>query len=178
VPDSIVFRARSVHTFAADRIYRVEIYNGAICFLRIGGQFNVDRGPDISMDSLPAYAILGAGELLFRKHRREELIARNPALRPEDLLEIHPHNFKIAPAAVLEAVLLPRRWYAFLRAHHGRLALTLVDETTWEFHFERLDDMRQAYAHLGAVLGGRFRAEVAWDEKKQRFVRVPRQRLE
>lgn len=129
--DPITFRARSLHTFAPDRIYRVDIRQGAVYFLRVGGEFNLERASEVNEYTILAYALLGVGELLFRKHRREELLACDPHTDPEGLLTIHLHNFKLYPADVEHALLLPPRWYACLRLHFGRLALTLADGTKW-----------------------------------------------
>ena len=41
----VSFNARAVFTFSQDRIYRVESRNGALYFLRVGGQFDQDRMP-------------------------------------------------------------------------------------------------------------------------------------
>src|SRR5262245_51949830 len=93
---SISFNVRQLHTLAPDRIYRVELRNGAMYFLRVGGQFDVERGHTPGAPGgLAAVMILAAGEAMFRKHKQEELIARDPDMDPEELLAIHPHNFKL-----------------------------------------------------------------------------------
>src|SRR5688572_15545951 len=100
--DSISFNARALYTIAPDRIYRVELSNGCLYFLRIGGQFDLDRGKVVPgvPGQAPAVMILAAGEALFRKHKQEELIARDPTKDPDELLAIHPHNFKLLPSDI------------------------------------------------------------------------------
>jgi hypothetical protein len=172
---SPILYARSIHTIASDRIYRVENADGALYFLRVGGQFNLDRGGQIAgplIAEVSAVAVLGTAELLFRKHKDEELIARDPSKSPEELLTIHPHNFKVAPADVKSAALLAPSWLALLRLHFGRLHLTQNNGPKWEFHFERLEDMQQAFQLLPPLFGDRLEMKVAWDESKQRFVKA------
>jgi hypothetical protein len=41
---SVSFNARALFTWTPDRIYRVEVRNGRLYFLRVGGQFDLDRG--------------------------------------------------------------------------------------------------------------------------------------
>jgi hypothetical protein len=175
---AIVFLARSCHTIASDRIYRVEIHNRTLYFLRIGGQFNVERdNPFKSEGHLAAGAILATGELLFRTHKHEEMQARDYDKHPDELLDIHPHNFKLTPSDIRSAVFLPKRWYACLREHHGRLVFTLVDRTKWEFEFEELESLQVAFAGLGQALGPSAETEIEWNDRKARFERTRRQPL-
>src|SRR5262245_42246343 len=123
VRPSTSFQARSIHTWAPDRIYRVELSDRAMYFLRIGGQFDLDRGrPSGVPGQGAAVMILAAGEALFRNHKKEEYIARDPNQDPEAVLGIHPHNFKLTPADIQNASLLPKKWLlSFVRQHHGRM---------------------------------------------------------
>lgn len=170
---SVSFNARACFTFAADRIYRIEIHNGSLYFLRTGGQFDLDRGlhePGDGTGKLMAIMILAAGEALPRKHKREELIARNPSADPEELLGIHPHNFKLAPADIQRAVLLPKKWFLGLfRQHCGRLEIEPISSHRQEYHFESVADLQTAFAHLPALLEDKLDVRVEWDDNKGRF---------
>jgi hypothetical protein len=48
----------------------------------------------------------------------------------------------------------------------------LHDGKKWEFHFEQMEDMQQAYAQLPPVLAERLEMKVAWNESKKRFVKA------
>jgi hypothetical protein len=169
------FYVRSIHTLSPDRIYRVELCNGALYFLRVGGQFDVDRKQLGLPGQVPAVLILAAGEALFRKHKKEELVARDPNLDPEVLLALHPHNFKLGPDEIKRAIFLPKKWFlSFFRSHFGRLAIELVDGMHWEFHFERLADLRAAFENLDALLGQRLDTRITWDANQGQFVRRSR----
>ena len=148
----VIFIARSCHTIASDRIYRVDIRDKTAYFLRIGGQFNIDRGAPIGAGYAAAFAILGMGELLFRKHRKEEIASRDANSHPKDLLNLHPHNFRLTAAEIQEAVFLPPRWYSNLRGDFGRLAIHVNHFTKWRFEFETFGDMLVAFLNLGSYL--------------------------
>lgn len=176
--DTPIFVARSCHVIASDRIYRVQLCNDALYFLRVGGQFNVDRGnPAAGAAYLPAAGILAAGELLFRKHAREEMLARDTNIGPEELLSIHPHNFKLTLDVIASAVFLRPRWYAALREHYGRLVVTLNGGQVWQFEFERRDELCRAMPVLAAFLEGKAETEIVWDARRRKFRKTPRQPL-
>jgi hypothetical protein len=64
--DSFSFNARAVYTLVPDRIYRVEVRNGCLYFLRIGGQFDTDRiraGAPPGAGLLPTVMMLAAGKI-------------------------------------------------------------------------------------------------------------------
>lgn len=175
--DSTNFVARSVHVIASDRIYRVDLRNGSLYFLRIGGQFNVDRG--LGQPPMPGKAaavmILSAGEGLFRKHKEVELLARDSSQDPEDLLRIHPHNFKLLPGDIRKASFLPKKWFLSLfRPHYGRLILELQDGNRREFHFENAEDIQTALTCLPGLLVDRIDCKIAWDQESQKVVKVDR----
>ena len=172
--DSVSFNARACYTLAADRIYRVELRDGFLYFLRVGGQFDVDRGihQPGGPGKIPAVMILAAGEALFRTHKKEELLARDPSREPEELLGMHPHNFKLAPADISRATLLPKKWFvALFRTHFGRLIIEHIDGKRQEYHFESLDDLRTASAHLPALLKNKLDMRIHWDGNKGRFIK-------
>src|SRR5271166_4542808 len=154
--DSISFQARACFRVEADRIYRVEFCEGALYFLRIGSQFDVDRGlhKPGGAGKFPAIMLLAAGEALFRKHKAEELRARDPSAHPADLVGIHPHNFKLAPADIVRATLLPKQWLLSLfRRHYARLIIERVDGIRNEYHFETPADLQVASTNLPSLLG-------------------------
>lgn len=173
--DSVSFNARALFTVAADRIYRVEMRNGMMYFLRIGGQFDLDRGkiaPGVP-GKAPAVMILAVGEALFRTHKAEELIARDPTKDPDELVGIHPHNFKLAPSDIKQVTLLPKKWLlSFFRPHFGRLVIEQVDGKSQEYHLERLEDLQIAYKHLQVLLGDKVQARIRWDDQQRCFVKV------
>jgi hypothetical protein len=173
VLETVTFNARSVHTMVPDRIYRVELRGGSLYFLRVGGQFDLDRERIIVPEHVPAVFLLAVGEALFRKRKQEELIARDANQDPEELLRIHPHNFKLTPADIRRATFLPKKWFlALFRRHFGCLVLELADGQRLEFHFEQPEDLRTAFEHLGGLLGGLLQREIVWDPEKGRFVRT------
>ena len=168
--DSISFNARACCTTATDRIYRVELRNGFLYFLRIGGQFDLDRGIHQPAGAA-GVLLLAAGEALLRKHKKEEMVARDPNRDPEELLGIHPHNFKLGSANIASATLLPKKGFlALFRPHFGRLIIEQIDGNRQEFHFERLDDLRKAFEHLPALLGDKLDSRIHWDKNQGRFL--------
>jgi hypothetical protein len=169
--DSVTFNARALFAMAPDRIYRVEVRNGCLYFLRIGGQFDLDRGT-ITPGQLPAVMILAAGEAVFRKHKREELVARDPTKDPEELLGIHPHNFRLLPSEIKRVTFHPKKWLlSLVRPHFGRLVIEQPDGTSQEYHLERLADLQAAFDHLPALLGDKVDKRIRWDERKKGFVK-------
>src|SRR5262245_11991469 len=100
--------------------------------------------------------ILAVNEALFRQHKKEELVARDPNQDPEAVLGSHPHNFKLIPADIQYATLLPKKWLlSFVRQHHGRMVLELTDGKRWEFHFERPEALQTALSGRSGVLGSK-----------------------
>jgi hypothetical protein len=117
--------------------------------------------------------ILAANEALFRKNKKEELMARDPSQDPESLLGMHPHSYKLTLSDIHQAAILPKKWLlSFVRQHHGRLVLDLANGKKQEFHFERPEDLKTALVSLSGVLGNKLTKHVAWDEKKQQFVKA------
>lgn len=168
--DSVSFNMRACFTLETDRIYRVELRDGFLYFLRVGGQFDLDRGIH-QPAGLAGVMLLAAGEALLRKHKKEELIARDPSRDPEELLGIHPHNFKLAPADIASATLLPKKpLLALFRPHFGRLVIERIDGKRQEYHFEKLNDLRTAYTHLPAPLGNKLDIRIHWNETGGRFL--------
>ena len=171
--DSVSFNARALFTFVPDRIYRVELRNGVMYFLRIGGQYDLDRATVApgAPGQLPALLILAAHEAMFRKHK-EEFRARDPSQDPEELLGIHPHNFKLPPADIQRVTFLPKKWLlSFVRPHFGRLVIEQMDGKSQEYHFERREDLQAALTHLTAALGDKVDSQIRWDEQKKDFVK-------
>jgi hypothetical protein len=166
--------ARSIHTFAPDRFYRVELCNGGMYFLCIGGQFGLDRGHASGVPGqAAAVMLLAVNEALFRKLKKEELIARDPNQNPESLLGIHPHNFKLLPSEIKQATILPKKWFlSFVRQHYGRLVLDLVNGERQEFHFERPEDLKTALESLSGILGDTLTKKLAWEGGKQQSTKT------
>lgn len=156
--DSISFQVRACFRIQPDRMYRVELFEGALYFLCTGSQFDVDRGlrgPG-GAGKVAAVMLLAAGEALFRSHKAEELRARDPNAHPADLVSIHPYNFKLAPSDIVRATLFPKRWFlALFRRHYGRLVIECADGSRNEYHFETREDLQIAEAHLPSVLSAK-----------------------
>lgn len=168
------FHARSIHAISPDRIYRVELSGEVMYFLRIGGQFDLDRleHQGHGAGQVAAAMLLTVGEAMFRQHKREELLARDPNQHPETLLCLHPHNFKLRPVDIKRATFLPRKWLLSLfRRHYGRLVVELMNDERWEFHFESSDDLRTALERLPKMLGPKLTKNLVWDQQRQRFTR-------
>jgi hypothetical protein len=154
--DPVSFNARAVFTFSPDRIYRVECRNSCLYFLRIGGQFDSDRlGPPPGGGLLPAVMMLAASKALSHKHEKAQLIARDPGKDPEELLTIHPDNFKLLPSEIKSATFLPKKWFPSHGAHVGRLVIEPLQGKSQEYQFEKIADLRTALEHLTALLGGK-----------------------
>jgi hypothetical protein len=159
---------------APDRIYRVQATKDAIYFLCVSNQFDAERETPITIEQGAVFVLLSIVGAL-RKHRQEEQAAGDLSRDPEELLDLHPDNFKLVPAEVQEAVFLPPKWYSILRRHHGCLFLRASDGRQWYLQFEELDEMRRAFHGLGSVLGSRLATKVTWDDSKNRFVKAPKQ---
>ena len=154
MPDPVSFNARAVFTFSPDRIYRVESRNGALYFLRVGGQFDRDRmGAPPGGGLLPAVMMLAASKALSHKHEKAQLIARDPRQNPEELLTIHPDNFKLVPSEIKRATFLPKKWFPSHGPHVGRLVIEQLDGKTQEYQFENAADLEAATEQLSALLG-------------------------
>jgi hypothetical protein len=152
--DPISFNARAVFTFSPDRIYRVESRNGCLYFLRIGGQFDTGSlGPPPGGGLLPAVMMLAASKALSHKHEKAQLIARDPAGDPEELLTIHPHNFRLLPSEIKRATFHPKKWFPSHGPHVGRLVIEQLDGKIQEYQFEKMPDLRTALDHLPALIG-------------------------
>lgn len=172
MPTPVVFYGRSIHTIAPDRIYRIQSWQGALYFLRVGGQFDPERGasqPGHAGAKAVAGAILNVAELLFNDRKQQELAARDLSRSPDDLIAIHPDNFKVTADDVDAATLLAPSWLALLRRHYGRWMLTLGSGTKWQFHFEHISDMKTAADFLPGFLGERLVVKAKWNERRQRF---------
>jgi hypothetical protein len=173
--EQIRFQARSIHVIAPDRIYRVELYDDALYFLRVGGQFDLDRGGQLvggayEVIGLRAVLLILFGREAFFRKRQQELIARDITRDPATLLDIHPHNFRLTAADIERAAFLPKkRFLSLVRPHHGRLVLDLLDGERWEFHFERSDDLRTALTIVHRLLADKLTQMLAWDEQQQQF---------
>jgi hypothetical protein len=160
--DSSSFNARAVFTFAPDRFYRVELRNGFLYFLRIGGQFDSDRirgGMPPGGGLLPTVMMLAASKALSHKNEKAQLIARDPSQNPEELLSIHPDNFRLTPSEIKKATFRPKKWFPSHGPHVGRLIIEQMDGKSQEYQFENDRDMDAAMKHLSQLLGEKVGAE-------------------
>lgn len=154
------FSARALFTIGPDRIYRVEASDGRLYFLRTGGQFDADRGQGNPGGGV-MMAVMATAEAGFRKHKKEELQARDPNRSPEELLAIHPHNYALAPDEVKTLTLLPKKWLlALFRPHVARIMLERTNGEKQEFHLEQPADLKTAQAVLPEFLGKKLRVEL------------------
>lgn len=149
------FTARAAFTFEQDRYYRVESCNGCLYFLRVGGQFDLDRAGSAptSAGLLGVALMAGTSMALGHKHQEAQLIARDPRKNPEELLTIHPHNFKLLPAEIKQARFLPRKkWFPSHGKNVGRLRIEKLDGTSQEYWFQEPDDLIKAVKAFSALL--------------------------
>ncbi len=154
--DSISFNARAVFRFSPDRIYRVELRNGCLYFLRIGGQFDTDRiraGTPPGAGLLPTVMMLAASKAISHKNEKAQLIARDPSRDPEELVGIHPDNFRLLPSEIKRATFHPKKWFPSHGPHVGRLVIEQLDGKSQEYQFEQVTDLQAAIKHLPALPG-------------------------
>lgn len=154
--DTSSFVARAAFTIEPDRYYRVELRNGCLYFLRIGGQFDLDRAgsgfvPNAGL--LGALLMVGVSKALSSKNDKAQFIARDAAHDPEELLTIHPHNFRLLSADVKSATFLPKKWFPSHGRHVGRMVIEKWDGTSQEYWFQRSEDQEKAIEHLSTLLG-------------------------
>jgi len=156
MPDPVPFNARAVFTFSPDRMYRVESRNSALYFLRVGGQFDRDRLGALAGGGLvPALMLLAASKALSHKHEKAQLMARDPSQNPEELLTIHPDNFKLVPSQLKRATFLPKKWFPSHGPHVGRLVIEQLDGKSQEYQFENAADLRAAIEQFSALVGNK-----------------------
>ena len=147
--DSVSFKARAVFTFSPDRTYRVESRNGALYFLRAGVQFNRERiGAPPGGGLLPELTLLTAR----RKQEKAQLIPRDPNQNPEELLTIHPDNFKLVHSDIKRVTFLPKKSFASHGPHVARVIIEHLDGKRQEYQFENTADLRTATEQLSAFL--------------------------
>jgi hypothetical protein len=152
------FNARAAFRIEPDRYYRVELYNGCLYFLRVGGQFDLDRAGSAPTNAglLGVMLMAGASIALNHKYQKAQLIARDPQKRPEELLTIHPHNFMLRPADIRRAKFLPqKKWFPSHGRNVGRLVIETWDGKSQEYWFQESEDLNKAVQHLSALLGDR-----------------------
>lgn len=157
------FTALAVFTIEPDRYYRVEVRNGCLYFLRVGGQFDLDRAGSVPTNAgvLGVMLMAGASTALGHKHQEAQLIARDPRKDPEELLTIHPHNFKLLPADIKRARFLPqKKWFPSHGRNVGRLVIERQDGKSQEYWFQESADLNSAIQHLSALVGDRVENEV------------------
>lgn len=154
--NSSSFSALAVYTFEPDRYYRVESRDGCLYFLRVGGQFDLDRAGSVPSNAgvLGVLLMAGASTALGHKHQQAQFIARDPRKNPEELLTIHPHNFKLLPEDIKRAKFLPKKkWFPSHGRNVGRLVIERRDGTSQEFWFQESADLNSAVHHLSALAG-------------------------
>ena len=152
------FTALAVFTIEQDRYYRVESRNGCLYFLRVGGQFDLDRAGSAPTNAglLGVALMAGTSIALGHKHQEAQLIARDPRKDPEELLTIHPHNFKLLPGEIKRARFLPqKKWFPSHGRNVGRLRLEKLDGTSQEYWFQEPEDLDKAVKAFSALLGNR-----------------------
>jgi hypothetical protein len=152
------FTARAVFTIEQDRYYRIESRNGRLYFLRVGGQFDLDRAGSAPTNAglLGVALMAGTSAALGHKHQEAQLIARDPRKDPEELLTIHPHNFKLLPEEIKQARFLPqKKWFPSHGKNVGRLRIDKTDGTSQEYWFQESDDLNKAVKTLSALVGER-----------------------
>ncbi len=167
--DTAAFNARATFTWEADRLYRVCIEDGALYFIRIGGQGGMNPAVAANFGLLGAL-VVGAAKSISERKRQERLAAQEQQ-RPQDLLSAHKHNFRLSPSDVMDSSIEPAASALSHGPNAGRWLLTQQDGKKWSLQFESVDDMQAALEVLPVLFGSRLRVNVQWNEKKKRFER-------
>ena len=152
------FTARAAFRVEPDRYYRVESRNGCLYFLRVGGQFDLDRAGSAPANAglLGVVLMAGTSAALGHKHQEAQLIARDPRKSPEEPLTIHPHNFKLIPADIKRARFLPqKKWFPSHGRNVGRLVIETREGKSQEYWFQESEDLNKAVQSLSALAGDR-----------------------
>jgi hypothetical protein len=162
------FNARATFALSADRLYRVYVKEGALYFIRIGGQGGLE------MALVGGFGLLGGLAARAIKRRTDKGTKRKllemDQRPPQELLQVHKHNFRLYSNEVLESVIDPPAGFAGHGPHVGRWQVTRVpDGKKTSLQFEQLEDMRTALALLPPLLGARLEVNVQWNEGKKRF---------
>ena len=162
------FNARATFTIRMDRLYRVYVQDGALYFIRIGGQ----GGLELAL--VGGFGLLGglaAGAIRRRTGGgQKRKVLETDRQRPEDLLPAHKENFRLYCSEVLESVIEPPAAFVSHGVHVGRWQITRApDGKKTSLQFEQLEDMRTALALLPPLLGVKLKVNVQWNEGKKRF---------
>ena len=87
-------------------------------------------------------------------------MARDPHQNPEELLTIHPDNFKLVPSQVKRATFLPKKWFPSHGPHVGRLVIEQLDGKSQEYQFENAADPRAAMEQFSALIAGKVEKQI------------------
>ena len=101
---------------------------------------------------MPAVMMLAASKALSHKHEKAQLIARNPNQNPEELLAIHPDNFKLLPSEIKRVTFLPKKSFPSHGPHIARLIIEHLDGKRQEYQLQNTADLRTATEQLSAFL--------------------------
>ncbi len=165
------FNAHATFTLRADRMYRVYATGDDLHFIRIGGQ------PINWVAALNQLALLGVWIGRKLNARREAALAAKIAevdLRaPEDQIYDHKHNYRVSVHEVASATFEPGKAVSLNGPYAGAWKLTMQNGDTSRFQFEVGADAQQALHVLTEALRDRLSVEAAWDEKAERYTKLP-----
>jgi hypothetical protein len=163
-------------TWRPHRLHRVYVRGHELFFIYLGS--TIEMSPVTATQFGVAGTLLGGALASRATQKRSRLLEQVEAMkeRPlEELLTLHKYSFPVHPddleAASLEPFGLWRRllyrrekqtgWFRFRHRSRGRFTL----------EFPTREEMHKALEWLPAALGELLQVRVAWDERRQQFVR-------
>ncbi len=163
------FTARLISMLSLDRVYRVYLTDGAVFFIRIGGQGGFARGIAAQFGALGAL-FLRATQKRSQADRMRKL-EKLDMTHPSAHLSAHKHNFTVPVSEFEESVLQPPPALGGHGQHHGRWVFKLRGQKPMTLQLETLEEMQAAYEILPNFLGGRHKTRVVWHAGKSMFIK-------
>ena len=103
--------------------------------------------------------------------KKEALIHAIEHMPPEQLLDLHKHNFKLQPFDFKDSHIQPASLFASHGPHAGRWKSVLRNGKKLTLEFLTNEDMQIALSLLPHTIGPVVKINVLWDDKKQKFTK-------
>jgi hypothetical protein len=164
------FNARAaVGFFSEERLFRVYFAPGGLFFIRVGGARHDMLAVQFGLLGLLISNLTMKG----RMKKVQEKMADMDQSSLRDRIEDHKDNFREPFTAIVSSTITPASMFLFTEqgGHKGRWKVAFENRRTMRFQFDTVEDMRTAVEELPKVLGEKHVNQVAWSDKKQRYVK-------
>jgi hypothetical protein len=170
------FHGRATHAFRRNRFYRIYLRAGELLFIQAGP----GSADAIAMQAAIQGGALGgliggliAGKMKKKTEERQKELDQATWQELDEIIAQDKHSFRLCTADISDVCIEPRSFWhsALYNPHHAALLrIWHRDRGKLTIELPTPEDVRIAMENLPSVLNGELAVNLAWDERRQRYV--------